>query len=641
MILLLALVPATLRSKLIAVSSSRRRRPQQPAGQATNGVLIRRMLALGWAHRAGCIRVVAQQAILVLLGIGGLGFTGLGIDYIRSRLDPTGPPPHWLLGLAPPADWQPITVVAAIAGAILAVALAQTWLRYRSAVAVAKLTQDIVVQLRSDVYDKLGRLSFRFFDANESGSIINRVTGDVQAVRAFIDNVILQAIVVFISLAVYLAYMLSVHVPLTLACLATTPLLWFYGVRFADRQRPAYQRNRELADKLVLALSENVQGIHVVKGFAREREEIAKFETANARVRSAKQEIFLRLSIFQPLTGMLTQFNLLVLLAYGGYLVIQGRLPLGEGLFVFANLLQQFANQVGQIVNISSTIQSSITGAQRVFEVLDAPVEVDNPRHPVPMIRSRGAIAFENVSFGYRPDHPVLSDVEFNIQPGECVAIVGATGAGKSTLLNLIPRFYDPQAGRILLDGVDIRRFDLSTLRRQIGLVFQENFLFSNTIAANIAFGHPDATRAQIERAARMAAADSFIRQMPGGYDAIVGELGSNLSGGQRQRLAIARALLLEPPVLILDDATTAIDPETEHEILSALETAMRGRTTLVVAHRLSTLRRADRILVVEHGRIVQMGTHTELLACPGHYRESAVLQMCDAEELGRQREVA
>jgi ATP-binding cassette subfamily B protein len=437
-----------------------------------------------------------------------------------------------------------------------------------------------------------------------------------------------------ISLAVYLGYMFSVHVPLTFACLATTPLLWIGAVMFSRSVRPLYQRNSELVDDMVLALSENVQGVPVVKGFTLEEQQIARFSAANDAIRDQKYNIFWKVSIFQPIMGWLTQINMMVLLGYGGYLVVRGELRLGEGLFVFVNLLHQFANQVGQVTNIANSIQTSLIGAKRVFEVLDAPIEIQDPAEPYSLGRAKGEVRFERVSFCYHENEAVLSDVSFTVEPGQCVAVVGTTGAGKTTLLNLLPRFYDPTAGRILLDGRDLREFKLDELRRNIGLVFQESFLFSNTAAANIAFGHPEATQEQIERAACIASAHEFVCDLPQGYETVIGEYGSNLSGGQRQRLAIARAILLDPAILILDDATAAVDPETEQEILAAMESAMSGRTTFVTAHRLSTLRRADLVIVLKAGHVVQVGTHEELLATEGHYRDSARLQIVDDEAL-------
>jgi ATP-binding cassette subfamily B protein len=421
--------------------------------------------------------------------------------------------------------------------------------------------------------------------------------------------------------------MLSIHVGLTLACLATTPLMWLLSTLFSRIVRPAYDRNRELVDQVVLALSENVQGVHVVKGFARQRQESAKFSAANDAVHDQKRKIFWWVSAYTPTIGLLTQVNLAVLLAYGGYLVVQERLPLGAGLIVFVGLLQQFSTQVSNIASVANSVMQSLTGARRIFEILDAPVHIETAPDARRLPKALGAVRLEGVSFGYDPAQPVLHEIDLEVRPGQCVAILGATGAGKSTLLSLIPRFYDPTRGRVLVDGIDLRRLDLHDLRRNIGLVFQESFLFSNTIAANIAFGHPHATRSQIEEAARIAAAHEFIGRLPQGYDTVLGEWGMDLSGGQRQRLAIARALLLEPPILLLDDPTTAIDPGTEQEILSAMDQAMAGRTTFVVAHRLSTLRRADLVIVLEHGRIVQRGTHEQLIGSPGHYELAARMQ--------------
>jgi ATP-binding cassette subfamily B protein len=295
-------------------------------------------------------------------------------------------------------------------------------------------------------------------------------------------------------------------------------------------------------------------------------------------------------------------------------------------------LLQQFSSQVGNIAQIANAMQASLTGASRVFEVLDAPVAIQSPPDPVRLEQAKGAVRFDNVTFRYKDGGPALENVSLHANPGECIAILGATGAGKSTLLSLIPRFYDPQHGYVLVDGIDVRRYDVDDLRRNIGLVFQESFLFSNTVAMNIAFGHPSATREQIERAARIAAAHEFIMELPKGYDTLLTEGGANLSGGQRQRLAIARAVLLEPTILLLDDPTASIDPETESEILVAMNQAMAGRTTFVVAHRLSTLRRADRVVVLDKGRVIQAGTHRELIRSDGHYQQAAELQAADHE---------
>jgi ABC-type multidrug transport system fused ATPase/permease subunit len=607
--------------------------PSIPPAEPGNGQLVRRLFGLAWRYRLHCLLVLGIQLVLLTLGIGGLSFTGLGIDYIRHKLDgtPLGVNPLHV----PAGELAAAAGAGLLAGLILVFALLRALLNYAYAVSINRLVQQkLVVDLRGEVYDKLQRLSFRFFDANNTGSIITRVTGDVQSVRMFVDQVLMQSVIMGISLTAYVIYMASLSPALTVACLATTPLLWFMSAAFSRKIQPAYAHNRTLVEKMVQVLAEGVMGAAVTKGMGREAEARAQFDAANQACFDQQRGIFWQVSLFSPAVGFLTRVNMMVLLGYGGWLVAHDRLPLGTGLVVFAGLLEQFSGQVNNVATIVNSVQQSLIGARRVFGILDAPVEVRNAPVATRRPKLAGAVRFERVSFAYAGTEAVVRDIDLAVEPGQCVAILGATGAGKSVLMSLIPRFFDPTAGRVLLDGDDVRSLDLDDVRRNIGIVFQESFLFSNTVAANIAFGHPAATRAQIERAAKIAAAHDFITALPQGYDTLLGEGAQSLSGGQRQRLAIARAVLLEPAILLLDDPTAAIDSETEHEIFAALDRAIAGRTTFIVAHRLSTLRRADFIIVLEDGRIVQRGTHEELMKVPGPYLRVADLQLVDAREL-------
>lgn len=601
----------------------------------STGHLVRRLLALAWRFRFDCVLSVVLSLALLLLGILGLKLLGVVIDVIRHAINPSGTPaPQYPFDWHPPAGWSPLQIVTTLSLAIVVQAILRAGLNYTYNMVTARLTQgEIVPELRAQIYAKLQRLSFSFFDVHGSNSIFNRVTGDVQNTRLFVDGVLLQGVNMILTLAAYAFFMWRIEPSLTVACLSVSLPLWWVAHYYSARLRPGYLRNRELTDHMILLFSESVRGMQTVKGFAAEAHQVRRFEDANDTVSAQQRRIFWDLSIFTPATQMLSQMSLVILFAYGGWLYLQGKIPLGSGLVVFAGLLQQFTGQVATISTIANSVQQSLAAARRVFEVMDTPVEVETRPNAVAPKRLSGKIVFENVTFSYRPEKPALSGISFEAHPGQIIGIFGMTGAGKSTLLGMLPRFYDPQSGRVLADGTDLRDLDLDAYRRQIGIVYQESFLFSNTVAANIAFGHPHATLDQIEQAARIASAHEFISTLPNGYNTVLGESGVDLSGGQRQRLALARALLLQPPILILDDPTASVDARTENEIVSALREAMTGRTTFVVSSRLSLLRRADFVLVLENGRLTQTGTHSELAHRPGVYHETALLQLMDLSE--------
>ena len=584
---------------------------------------------MAWRYRWSCLLVLLSQFALLLLSMAIIALTGLGIDTLRHAVDPSAPVPRWLHLLPAPAASQgahgPILWIAL---ALLTAGLARMLLAALNGIWSGNLLQGRLVRdLRTECYDKLQRLSFRFFDAQTSGSLINRIAGDIQSTRLFLDGVLFQVLTLLVTVAVSIGYMLALNARLTLACLATSPAVWLVTTLFSKRVQPAYKEASELNDRLSQKITESLRGIHVLKAFGRESDALQGFHLANDSLRDKQQQIFLTISTFVPSILFLSQTSLIVLLTYGGLLSAKGNFPVGTGLVAFAALLQQVATQVAGIGNIANTAQQSLRAARRVFEILDAPPSLTAPPNAPPP--RAGTLRFESVSFSHS-GQPVLSEISLEARPGDCIALVGPTGSGKSSLLSLIPRFYDPGSGRITLSGRDLRELDLGALRRSVGVVFQESFLFSTTIAANIAFGHPEADRNQIERAARTACAHEFIAQLPDGYDTVLGEAGIGLSGGQRQRLSIARALLTNPALLILDDPTAAVDPGTESEILEALESAMSGRTTFLVAHRPAMLRKATRILVLENGRIVQEGTHHSLLAQPGYYRDSLLAHSRD-----------
>ncbi len=580
--------------------------------------------------------LVFQMALLAL-GLGGLSMTGLCVDLLRHALDASAPLPQWPLSFTPPPRWSDNDCLLFVGALVLLMGLAHALLSYGHGIQSGRVQHlRLVPELRAQVFHKLQRLSFPFYDQNGSASLINRVTSDVQSARSFVDGVMLQGGILLLTVSVYAVFMLQADVGLTVACLGASPLIWILTRRFSRWAQGAYQKTRDLVDSMVLTMSEGIHGIQVTKVFGREQEELRRFDEKNRAVVDQQQDIFKNASKFTAAVHFTSQLNLVVLLGYGGLLVTKNELTLGD-LIVFANVLTQFGAQIAAMARVVNTLQQSLAGARRVFDVLDAPVEIRSPEPALtlgsPERGIQGTVRFENVSFTYPSGQVALSEVSFEVPAGNCLAILGATGAGKSTLLSLVPRFYDVSSGRVTIDGHDVRQFDVDRLRRSVGVVFQQTLLFKQSIAENIAFGHPAAAREDVERAARIAGADDFIRRLPEGYDALLMEEAQNLSGGQRQRLALARAVFVEPRILILDDPTTALDPHTESEVLTAMRRVMHGRTTLMVANRLSTLRFADRIIVLERGKIIEQGTHRELMALQGLYHRTARLQGVPDEE--------
>ena len=478
----------------------------------------------------------------------------------------------------------------------------------------------IETDLRLELYDRVNRLSFDYHDRTATGQLMSRGSADLREIQAFLVNIPINSAYLLMAVG---AFVLLVMTSFTLAVLAMAvfPVVTWLSVRFFNRLEPGTERvQQDLAD-VASVTEETIAGARLVRAFGREEHEIGRMAEAAGRVRKDAMEVVRLRTVYGPLFFLLPGLGQLVVLAYGGWLVTDGKMTLGA-LVAALQYLGMLAWPVQSLGEMIASGQRAIVSAARVWNVLKEEPTVKERPHARPLPPGNGRIVFDRVTFGYRAGLPVLREFSLEVPAGRSVALVGATGSGKSTVARLLPRFYDVDDGQILLDGADIRTLRLRELRRSIGIVFEDTFLFSDTVRNNIAYGRLDATDEQIVRAAKLAHAHEFIEQLEHGYDTVVGEQGFSLSGGQRQRIAIARAILMEPRVLILDDATSSVDARMEEEIRTALREVMAGRTTLIISHRLSTIALADQVVLVDSGRVAATGTHEELLrSCP-RYRE-------------------
>ncbi len=486
--------------------------------------------------------------------------------------------------------------------------------------------QKTIYDIRNTLFDHIQRLSFSYHDEAETGQLISRATSDVQALSGFLGHGITHVVTDSLVFLGVLVICLKMNWHLALVALSTSPILAVAVFRFGGRIRPLYTAVQNQRGEMTTAIQQNLMGIRVVKAFAREDHEIEKFDRQSYGLLERNMETARISARYMPFMDFLTAAAVTLILLYGGMQVVHGVLTLGA-LLAFNLYLRQLIGRVrmaGWIVNMT---QNAVAAADRVFEILDTHPEAHVKDGSKVLAGCMGCVEFRNVSFAYNDGSKVLSNVNLSVNPGEMVAFVGPTGSGKSTIINLLPRFYDVTEGAILVDGIDIKDYRLKTLRKHIGIVAQETFLFGDTAKENIAYGKPDAEMDDVIEAAKSANIHSFIESLPEGYETQIGERGVNLSGGQKQRISIARALLMNPPILILDDSTSSVDTETEMMIQKALVSLTESRTTFVIAQRISTVQRADKIVVLDKGRIVEMGTHKELLAKGGLYSEVYRLQ--------------
>ena len=483
------------------------------------------------------------------------------------------------------------------------------------------VAQGLLFRLRNEIFDQLQRLPLSFFDVQEAGDLMSRLVNDVDIIGRVMNMGLIRMIGSLLTLVGIMLTMLKLNLQLALASYTILPVMIITTVMFSQRARRAFRRTRETIGQVSAELEEGISGVKVVQAFSREEISQARFAQASAANRDANIEAVGITSAFSPALDIMSTIATAIVAGYGGYLVVNDLATVGL-IVTFLTYVRRFYEPIRAISMIYTNLQSALAGGERIFDLLDEPVTLNDVPNAIEMPSIEGRVAFENVTFAYRDGEPVLEDFSLVAEPGQTIALVGLTGAGKTTIANLITRFYDVQSGRITIDDLDINQVTRSSLRRQMGIVLQDPFLFSGTVADNIRYGRLDASDEEVEAASRLVNAHDFISRLPEAYDTEISERGSNLSQGQRQLISFARAILANPRILILDEATSSVDTRTEQLIQQALGELLQGRTSFVIAHRLSTIHNADQVFVIEEGCLVERGTHETLLEQGGVYHD-------------------
>lgn len=501
---------------------------------------------------------------------------------------------------------------------MIGVTLVRSLLRFTFLMCFESSSQGLVYDMREEAYRKLMKEDFNFFNKNRTGDLMSRQTGDMDAVRHMVSHVIYFSFENILVFLMALVMIFSVNVKMALCMLIVLPFTLAVTLSQRRHIKPAFDRVRDCFSSLNAFAQETIAGNRVVKAFAKEDYELEKFDRENDGYRDAQLNAASIWMKYIPMFEILSQCLTIILMIMGGFMVIDGEMTIGNMVTVngYLWMLNSPLRQAGWIIN---DLQRFLTAIEKIYKVYTTEPDIKQPEHVVEKRKLKGSVTFDHVNY-YTNDDTVLKDISFHVEPGQTVGIIGATGSGKSSLINLICRFYDVNQGRVLVDDIDVRNLNLQTLRGNIGIAMQDVFLFSDTIEGNIAYGNPDCTFEQVQAAAKIANADEFIREMPEGYDTIIGERGVGLSGGQKQRISLARAILKDPSIIILDDTTSAIDMETESMIQNELKKISDERTVFIIAHRISSIIHADQILVLDNGRLVERGTHEQLLDKKGYY---------------------